>query len=114
MNDLLEKLKSIGSAKIPRSQLPDVHAAGISNQDLADNQIEVVDDEVFAEDDELIVICVSAHRFMFADNVFTVCVGCGGAIQHRPNVPAKARTMCLTCAEEHVDKTIKEQSNAKQ
>lgn len=88
-----------GGAKVTRNQLPELNAIGISEADLIELGVEVVElSEMLAETD-LLLVCPSAARRLMADNVFTVCALCGGAIQHRPNVPDQVQKVCIPCAE---------------
>jgi len=109
MNDrakqLIEKFKAAGGAFVMRDQLPELRAAGITEEDLTAAGIVIGDPPA---DEELVLVCASAARYYMADNVFTVCDRCGAAIQHRPGVPARAIKLCLKCSARHADQEGKQ------
>jgi hypothetical protein len=72
---------------------------GITEMMLRELGVEIVDEIPQPRpDEETIAICISAQEYIFADNVFTVCAECGGGIQHRPDLPAFIKKVCLKCA----------------
>jgi hypothetical protein len=103
-DELKERLRELGLPELPaemkvrRAQLPELEKRGIYEHHIIDLGIEIVSDEDLEADDDLILICASAQKSMFIDNIFTACDGCGGAIQHRPNAPERARKLCFKCA----------------
>lgn len=97
--EFISLMKTGGEAtKVSRSQLPELAAKGITEAMLVELGVEIVDDADIEPDS--IVICPSAQDFYYADNVFTVCAQCGGAIQHRPSTPARLKKVCIKCAQD--------------
>jgi hypothetical protein len=45
------------------------------------------------------IICMAwSDPPVVADNVRTVCMGCGRAVQHRPQAPKAPPKVCMACA----------------
>lgn len=96
INDLLEPFRSAGQVpRVRRSQLPELQAENITAEMLAAHGVEIVDDQTFETDDDIVLVCVSSARYFRSDNVFTTCANCGGGIQHRPDVPPRVSKALL-------------------
>jgi hypothetical protein len=108
---LIEKFRAAGGVRVMRRQLPELLAAGITEQMLIEFGAEIVDDAIVAADEELVLVCVSAQRYFRSDNVFTVCDQCGAGIQHRPGIPARAKKLCFRCAEHHASNELAKKPN---
>jgi hypothetical protein len=102
MRSYIESMKAKGApVRASRGQLPELQAAGISEADLVQLGVEIVDESELLAETDLVILCASARYAIRPDNVYTVCDKCGGAIQHRPNLPAHAKKRCFKCGNKY-------------
>ncbi len=62
-------------------------------------ETEIVSSEEAENSDQVVCVLESQEPEHFkADNIHTVCAGCGAPIVHRPHAPKRPPKVCMECA----------------
>lgn len=70
---------------------------------IAMNKFEITEDPE-ASDAEFIACMRLTRPLLLPDNVLTLCCRCGEAIQHRPHIPKRLKTVCLPCIQPDLER----------